>query len=442
MAGLVAAKVLSEFYRRVTVVERDELPEGTFHRRGVSQGRHLHTMLSGGVPYLVRLFPGLLDELASAGAILLERPDDPTLFHLSVGERVFSQSGRFTRSGDMTMVLASRPLLEGAVRRRVRQIANVTILDGHDAVEPIVAASGRVDAVRVVNRRTRQETSLSADLVVDATGHAARTPAFLEAHGYQRPIERRYRIDLSYSSQFFQLPPGQLAKKAVIDVPTLESPSGAGLLAYEADTAIATLIGYAGRGPPADLPGFLASAAACLPTEVTAVLHASEPIGGVSVQHYPVSVWRRYDQLKRFPPGYLVLGDAVCSFNPVFGQGMTSAAVQASVLHRCLSDGADELSRRFFHASAKKLAPMWLANRITDYTIMPTNNGAQLTLKKLANFSMDKVWAAATADTTLAETILRQMQHLDPPTKLWKVATLRQVIVGNRRLTARAVEAG
>jgi 2-polyprenyl-6-methoxyphenol hydroxylase-like FAD-dependent oxidoreductase len=440
MAGLLAAKVLSDFYSSVTVIERDELPPGTFQRRGVSQGRHLHMMLSGGIPYLVKLFPGVIDDLRDAGAIVLEHPDDPTLFHLSVGDRAFSESGRFTRSADMTVVLASRPLLEGVVRRRVREIANITVLDGHDATESVLA-SGRVSAIRVVNRETCSETLLAADLVVDATGRAARTPAFLEAHGFQRPTERRHPIDLSYSSQFFRLPPGRLTRKAVIDVPTLEKPSGAGLLAYEDETAIVTVIGYAGYKTPTELAGFMAAAADCLPPDISAVLHASEPIGDISVQHYPVSVWRRYDKLKRFPPGYLVIGDAVCSFNPVFGQGMTSAAVQASVLHRSLSDSGDELSRRFFRASAKKLAPMWWANRITDYTIMPGHNSAQLALKKLANLGMDKVWAAATTDTVLAETVLRQMQHLDPPTTLFKPAALKRVVAGNRRMAGQAVAA-
>src|SRR3954454_2101257 len=128
IAGLLAARVLSEFYQSVTVIERDELPEGTFQRRGVSQGRHLHMMVSGGVPYLVDLFPSVLDELEAAGAVVLYEPTDPALFHLGVGDRVFSQSGRFTRSDDMVLLLASRPLLEGIIRRRVRSIANVTFM--------------------------------------------------------------------------------------------------------------------------------------------------------------------------------------------------------------------------------------------------------------------------------------------------------------------------
>lgn len=134
------------------------------------------------------------------------------------------------------------------------------------------------------------------------------------------------------------------------------------------------------------------------------------------------------------------MGDAVCSFNPVFGQGMTSAALQASALHKCLSRSADELSRNFFRAAAKKIAPMWFADRALDYTIMPAENSAQGTLKKLANLGVDRVWTAAASDTMLTETIVRQIQHLDPLTELWKPDMVRRVIVGNRRTAARAAE--
>lgn len=431
IAGLLAARVLSDVYESVTVVERDMLPEGTFQRRGVGQGRHLHMMLSAGVPYLVELFPGLLDELAAAGAIVLHGPDDPSLFHLRVGERVFCRSGRFTRSDDMVILLASRPLLEAIVRQRVRATANVTFLDGHDVTEPVIDPTGRVTAARVVNRESGQERVLTTDLVVDATGRSARTPSFLESHGYQRPAERKYAIDLSYSSQFYRVPPGVLAERAVVVLPTLDRPEGAGLLPYEDGTVIVTLFGLAGHKTPIDQRGFLASAAEAFPPQVAAALRGGEPIGEVSTQRYPASVWRRYHKLNRFPQGFLVIGDAVCGFNPVYGQGMTSAALQAAALRECLSDGSGELSSRFFRAAAKKMAPMWWANRFTDFTIIPSGTW-QSTFKKLVNLGMDKVWAAATTDVMLTETIFRRMQHLEQPTFLLQPTFLRRVIAGNR----------
>jgi prepilin-type processing-associated H-X9-DG protein len=192
------------------------------------------------VPYLVELFPGVLDELEAAGAIVLYSPDDPAMLHFRVGDRVFCRSGRSTRSDGITLLLASRPLLEAIIRRRVRSIANVAFMDGHDVAEPVIDPTGSVTGARVVEREIRLQRVLTADMVVDATGRSARTPAFLEAHGYQRPAERRYTVHLSHSSQFFRLPPGALAERAVLDIPTLDRPEGAGLVAYEDGTAIVT----------------------------------------------------------------------------------------------------------------------------------------------------------------------------------------------------------
>lgn len=431
IAGLLAAKVLSDFYNAVTVVERDKLPDGTYQRRGVSQGRHLHQMLSRGVPYIVDLFPGLLEELEAAGAIVLDSPDDPALFHLGVGDVVFCRSGRFTRSEGIVVFLASRPLLEGIIRRRVQSIANVTFMDGHDVAEMVIDPAGRVTGARVVERGTGQGLVVTTDLVIDATGRSARTPAFLEANGYQRPPERRYTIDLSYSSQFFRLPPGALAERAVLEIPTLDRPEGFGLLPYEGGTVIATVIGFAGRKTPNDLPGLLESVSESMPRHVSAALRAGEPIGEVSTQRYPASVWRRYHKLTRFPKGLLVMGDAVCSFNPVYGQGMTSAALQAAALQTCLTDGIDRLSFRFFRASARKLSPMWWANRFFDYTIIPSDDW-QSKPKKFISLGMDKLYVAAATDVVITETLFRQMQLLGQPTDLLRPSVWRRVVAGNR----------
>jgi 2-polyprenyl-6-methoxyphenol hydroxylase-like FAD-dependent oxidoreductase len=429
IAGLLAARVLSDFYESVTVVERDELPEGTFQRRGVSQGHHLHQMLSAGVPYLVELFPGVLDELEAAGATVLYSPDDPALFHLGIGETVFCRSGRFTRSDDMTLLMASRPLLEAIIRRRVRTLANVTIVDGHDVAELIMNATGSVTGARVVERETGLERVLTTALVVDTTGRSGRTPAFLEAHGYSRPLERRYAVHLSYSSLLFRLPPGALVEKAVLDIPTLERPEGAGLIVCENGTAIVTVIGLAGRKTPTDLPRFLDSVDEFLPTHVVGALRAGEPIGAVNTQRYPASVWRRYHKLSRFPRGFLVMGDALCSFNPVYGQGMTSAAMQAAVLRKCLTQSTDELSRRFFRASAKKLSPIWWANRFFDFTMIPSDDW-QSRLQKFVNRGMTNTYAAAAIDVSIAETILRQMQLLGKPADSFSPSMLRAVVAG------------
>jgi 2-polyprenyl-6-methoxyphenol hydroxylase-like FAD-dependent oxidoreductase len=427
MAGLLAARVLSDFYGSVTVVERDVLPEKAIQRRGVPQGKHLHQLLSRGSLVLGELLPGLFDDLVAAGANVI---DDPAMVYMRVGEHVLVQHGEFATPQVVHSV--SRPLLEAHVRRRVQAIENVTFLEGHDVVEPIVGHADRVTAVRVVSRETRQERVLDADLVVDATGRSARTPAFLKARGYPRPAEQSYSVKLNYASQFLRIPNGLLTEKVVAVAPTIHRSTGAGLFAYEDDTVILTLIGVAGRALPTDLPGLLSAAAELLPPRMTAALRAAEPLGDVSGQHYPECVWHRYDKLDRFPKGLLVIGDAVCSFNPVYGQGMTSAALQANVLRHCLTETDEDLSRRYFRTVAKKLLPVWQANRFNDFCVSPADDWRSAP-QRLFNWLTGKVMAAAADDIQVTEAFMRMLQLLDPPSRLLRPSLLRRVVIGNRR---------
>jgi 2-polyprenyl-6-methoxyphenol hydroxylase-like FAD-dependent oxidoreductase len=267
-------------------------------------------------------------------------------------------------------------------------------------------------------------------------GRSAHTPAFLETWGYQRPIDQKYAVNLSYSSQFFRVPAGALTEKVAAVNRPLEKFAGAGLLAYEDGTVILTLSGLAGHKPPPDLPGVLDAATELLPSQIGAALRTAEPFGEVSAQYYPASVWRRYDKLDQFPQGFLVIGDAVCSFNPVWGKGMTSAALQAAALHECISDVDDgEFSRRYFRAAAKKLAPIWWTNRFIDFTVMPADDWRSKPKQQL-NWCTNKVWAAAATDIVLTETFVRTLELLDRPTILLQPTLLKRIIAGNRRTTA------
>ena len=429
MAGLLAARVLSEFYESVTVVERDVLPRGAEQRRGVSQGRHLHMLLTRGLSHLVELFPGLLDDLVDDGALLLDGTD-PSAFHIRVGSSEMTSDGTLTRPKDLVILLASRPLLEHHVRRRVRAITNVTFLDGHDVLEPTIE-SGGVTGCHVVHRETGEARRLRCSVFVDAAGRAGRTPVLLQANGFRRPPEKTYPVRLSYSSQFFRMPESALDRKVVMASVPLEPAAGAGFVVYENDTAILTLIGLGGHRPPSDLSGFLEAAADLLPSDVGAQLHAATPIGEVSVQHYPVSTWRRYDKVRRLPAGLLVLGDAMCSLNPVWGQGMTSSALQAAVLRQCLVSGVDDLQQAYFRGVAKKLAPIWRGNRLLDFSVAPADDWTRVP-KRLVNRLTDKVWSAAETDIVLTETFVRTIELLDPITIWIQPVTLKR-IVGSRR---------
>ena len=413
MGGLLAARVLSDFYDVVTVVERDTLTGAVEQRRGVPQGRHFHVLWSRGAQELTRLFPGIHEELVAAGAAVC---DDGDLSRVSirVAGHELSRAGKFSDPSAVTLHLLSRPLLEAHVRRRVRAIDNVEILDGHDFVEPIAPTPQRVTGAHVVNRETSAEQRLDADLVVDAMGRGGRTPAFLEDLGYERPVVERSTTNANYASLLMRIPEGIIKEKMTFVVPEPKKPTGGAFSIYEHDTWIFTLTRVADNEPPEDLTGMIRMATQFAPPALLRALKRGETISEISVFRYPGATWRRYDKVDRFPAGLLVFGDAICSTNPIYGQGMTVAALEARALHDCLAEAQGDLSRRFFAAAAEHIGPLWASNQFND-RYMDDGNPEHAPSKELLDFR-DAVLSAAESSPALAEKLYRSMNLVDPPT--------------------------
>src|SRR6476619_1373080 len=428
MGGLLAARVLADFYETVTVVERDVLPETSANRRGVPQGRHVHLLLGRGSQVLDELFPGFLDELVAAGAPSFD--GDMSKLYLSNGGHLFPRSGR---AKDVPFFLPSRPFLEGHVRRRLRTFANVVVLEGHDVVElTSTPTRDRVTGALVRARTDGSEQVLGADLVVDAMGRGARTPAFLEGLGYGRPAEDQLGMRLAYSSQLLRIPPGMLNELMVIIGPVPGRPTGMALFGNENNTWIFSVIGMVGREPPDALAEMLAFVEDFAPAHVLAAIRAGEPLAEAARYRMPSSQWRRYDKMRRFPAGLLVFGDAICSFNPVYGQGMTVAALEALALQRCLRRGENGLARRHFQATAKAVGVAWNMATGADLSL-PEVEGPRPLPVRIANKYMDRVLAAAESDIVVAEQFARVIGFLDAPTTLLHPALIARVASTNLR---------
>jgi 2-polyprenyl-6-methoxyphenol hydroxylase-like FAD-dependent oxidoreductase len=424
MAGLLAARVLSEFYETVTLVERDELPDAADNRRGVPQGRHAHGLLGRGSLILGDLFPGFGDELVAAGVPAFDYRDLSKASFSLAGHRASSVGGF---SSVPPLYFPSRPLLESIVRRRVRDISNVEFLLGHDVVDLTSTASrDRITGARVASHNGAGERVLEADLVVDATGRGARTPAVLDELGYGRPAEDTVTVHVVYSSQLLRMPPGTLREMVVATTPVPSRPTGMALFGYENDTWMFTAFGMVGREPPVEPAERLAFVEAITPPHVMSALRNAEPLTEIDRYRYPANRWRRYDRMRRFPAGLVVIGDAVANFNPIYGQGMTVAAMQAIALRESLSRGDDGLARRYFRAAAKPIGVAWQFATSADLNL-PEVEGRRSLMTRLANSYVDRLLTVCESDNTVAEQLIRVTGLIDPPTRLLRPKVMYRV---------------
>ena len=425
MAGLLTARVLSDAYERVTVLDRDALPAVGEHRKGVAQGRHVHLLLPRGEEILDELFPGLTRQLTGAGARISD------LF----GEARFSPSGQLLArtSTGLRVLHASRPFLEGHVRERVRQLTNVGLVDRCDVVG--LATSGdrrRVTGVRLLRRADGSaEEVLTADLVVDATGRAGRIPAWLEALGYPRPAEEQVRIGVGYASCELRLHPAALDGDKLVGIGAEPGrPWGMALFAIEGGRWILSLFGYGGHRPPVDLDGFWSFAAKVAPPDVFEAIRNAELLDRVVTYRLDSNLRRRYEHLRRFPDGLLVIGDALCSFNPVYAQGMTVAALEALTLRRCLERGDQHLARRFFPAAAKAVEHAWKMATGADLAL-PDVEGPRTLQVRLVNAYMCRLLAVAAHDPAVVTAFMRVVSMLDPLPTLLRPAIALRVLRGS-----------
>jgi 2-polyprenyl-6-methoxyphenol hydroxylase-like FAD-dependent oxidoreductase len=426
MGGLAAARVLADAYRRVTVVDRDLLPAPGVQRRGVPQGRHAHGLLARGREVLEELFPGLTDELVARGALYGD---------LQLHGRWYNEGVRLRQApSGLNSLSVSRPLLEGHVRQRLAASPNVSIVDGCE-VAGLVATPDRrrVTGVRTLRRGVGPEQVLEADLVVDATGRGSRSPAWLTALGYEPPEQETVRPRIAYASAVYRRRPAEHlgGDRVVIVAATHATRHGAAMLAMEGDRWIVTLFGYMGERPPTE-PGEFADWATTLAApDVHQVISSAELLQAPVPAHFPASVRLRYERLDRFPEGYVVTGDAVCSFNPVFGQGMTVSALEALALRDCLRDGAGQLGPRFFRSAAKLVDIPWGIAVGADLRF-PEVEGPRTPKVRMVNAYLARLHVAAGSDPVLGRAFLRVVNLIDPPEHLMRPELAFRVMRGTR----------
>lgn len=418
IGGLCAARVLSEFFDRVTVFERDELPGTPGNRAAVPQGRHVHLLMARGALEFDGLFPGLLDGMVAAGVPILEnRPD---CIHFGAAGHVLGTG--HTLQDQFTAYVPSRPQLEWQIRRRVYDIPNVEIQHRSVAQPHFDFDAQRVTGV-LLDSDADEPDFVPADLVVDAAGRGTRLPVWLEQWGFQRPPEKTIDVGIGYASQQFRLPDGAIQERVIVAGASRDQPRGLGLLGYEDGTWMLTTFGVAKVEPPQTFPEMVTLAETLLPKRIADALRRAEPVGEVAFHRFPSSRWRRYHELDRFPAGIVPLGDAVASFDPTYGQGMTMTSLQAGHLRRALAEGGDVV-RKVNRATAKTTFPVWTMTAIGDLTFHHATGDRPWWFGPVGSL-FDQFLGAAETDPVLAEWFLRRFSLLD---SLYMVPSAKLVV--------------
>ena len=424
MAGLLAARVLSEQFGQVVVIERDVLPPAGEHRRGLSHGRHLHALHPRGREILEDLFPGFTASLTGRGAVRCD----------VLGNVRWQLSGHQLRQAtiDLPGLLASRPFLEGHIRELARQLPGVRFLEDTSASGLTFTADKRiVTGVEVRGPGAGPPAQIAADLVVDASGRGSHTPAWLEALGYQRPAQERVEIGLGYASRLYRLRPGAMGSdELILTAGTLANPRSGFLGATEGGRHILTLAGICGDYPPTDPTQFEEFVAGLPSGDVAAAIAGGEPLDDPVPFRFPASVRHRYERLAAFPAGLLVIGDAVCSFNPVYGQGMTVAAAQAMTLRELLARQPRPDPRGYFRAIAAAIDVAWDIAVGADlaFAQVPGKRTAKV---RLVNAYLPRLHAAAVHDQALAAALVRVIGLKDRPEGLLRPDRMLRVLRGN-----------
>jgi 2-polyprenyl-6-methoxyphenol hydroxylase-like FAD-dependent oxidoreductase len=425
VAGLAVARVLARRFRQVTLVERDPLlaEDTSVSRKGVPQGNQGHGILTRGYRLLDEYFPDLVDELVAAGAQRADTTGD-FLWYQFGGWKLRAESG-------LEGVVTSRPLLEVGMRRRVRALPNVELLGNHDGIEPCFdAASGRVSGLKVRDRANGEERSLDADLLVDSTGRASHAPRWLAERGFGQVTESIVTVEVGYSTAFFERRPDDLygAKGAMIASTPPASTRSCAILGVEGQRWQVTLVGALRDYPPTRLSEFRAYAQSLPSPEVYELIADRQPLTPFYQYRFPANRRLYYERLRKFPEGFLLLGDALCCFNPMYGQGVTVAMIEAEALDQCLQLGDEGLALRFLRKAAKLIDTPWTITTGEDFRYAQHSAPRPPGMAVLHRY-LERVHHAARHDPVVLRrffevvTMLAKPNSMLRPGMLWRVLT-------------------
>lgn len=431
MAGLLTARALADCFERVTVLERETFPARPEPRKGVAQGHHIHLLLLSGARAIETLYPRFFEELVELGAVPVD---------FSTAEASWFQHGVWKRRPlrPLPVHCQTRPFLEQHLRVRLLRIPNITILERCRAVGLEMSTDGsRVTGVftKRPDESTGEEAEelVKADLVVDASGRNSAAPKWLESAGFIPPDETSVAVRIGYASRFYEAPVLEWKALAIYARAPVSTKSGV-IFRVEGNRWVVTLMGCLGDYPPIDDAGFLEFAHQLDNPAVSDWLRTARPLTPAVPYRYPSHLRRRYDRLQRFPEGFLVMGDALCSFNPIYGQGMSVCALEALALRDCLGKNtvrSEPLWRLFFKAAARITDGPWSAATGADF-LHPDVEGPRPRGGALRNWYLKRVLKATGRDRFVSTCFFEVVHLLRKPSALFRPDLLVRVLLFGR----------
>jgi 2-polyprenyl-6-methoxyphenol hydroxylase-like FAD-dependent oxidoreductase len=387
----MTARVLADHFDTVTVLERDPIdPQPVLHK-SIPQGNHLHGLLLGGQKVMASLYPGFLDQLDTLGAVRC-RAGTELVYYLPTG-KAFSLTGTVREPRDLGFDITchSRGLLEHCVRQCTLAQTNIR-LHSASPVHGLIYDDGRVCGVRY--GQAEEVQAMAADFVVDAGGRQSKTPRWLTELGFSAPEETTIGVDIAYASTKFRVPVtyDEPERLLICSGPPPDFPNGGIMEIIENNTWHVTLVGRFGAYPPRDEAGFFAFAKSLHTPKLYNLIKDAERVAEITTYRFPTSVQRHYERLTTFPDGFVVLGDAISSFNPVYGQGMSAAALQVQALQQLLTEratigmGLTGLAQSFFPEAAAIIATPWILAATQDWAYPQTQGDRPADLEEDAQY--------------------------------------------------------
>lgn len=430
IAGLLAARVLANYFDRVIIVERDRFPEKPAPRQGVPQSYQLHALLTRGQRILEQLFPGLKDELVEKKALSIDWTADCPLFLLGNWTHRFPSG--ITTNG------CTRTLLETIIRRHLASYSAVEFLEATHVTELLANLDNTVVTGVRVKDGNGTEAELLAHLVVDASGRNSKAPKWLQSLGYEMPQETVVNSFLGYASRLYEsLGNSASDYKAFYLMPKApDFPRGGVLYQVEEGRWMVSLIGVGRDYPPTDEAGFSNFAQSLSSPEIYQAIKEGKSVSPIYGYRKTENCWRHYERLSRFPDNFIISGDAVCAFNPVYGQGMTVAALGALTLDACLKQQNQRranvdltgLAQRFQHQLAEVNRVPWVMATGEDFRWPTTEGKHPGFVTRLMHWYLDRVMQAASDSTEVYKVFIEVAHLLKPPTAFFQPNIVWQVL--------------